>query len=110
VQVKHSLQLVLGMVLAFGCNSAWSLQDPTRPPDARAPSAQSAPERNLELGSILLSAGRRVAVIEGVALKEGDSYDGIRVRRIYRDKVEILDQGRARVLYPQALPQVRRSQ
>lgn len=110
MRVKHVVRILLGLMLAVNAASAWSLQDPTRPPDARAPSEQSAPQRNLELGSILLSAGRRVAVIEGVALKEGDRHDGIQVRRIYRDKVEILDQGRARVLYPQALPQVRRSQ
>ena len=110
MRVKLGLQMVMAAVLAAPSGQAWSLQDPTRPPDARAPAAQTAPLRSLELGSILLSAGRRVAVIDGVALTEGDTHDGIRVRRIYRDKVEILDQGRSRVLYPQALPQVRRSQ
>jgi MSHA biogenesis protein MshK len=45
-----------------------------------------------------------------VPLREGESHDGIRVKRIYRHKVEILDQGQFRVLYPETLPQVRRSQ
>lgn len=107
--MKPFVQLLLALVLT-GSATAWGLQDPTRPPEARAPGVQAAPVRNLELGSILLGVDRRVAVIEGVALQEGDSHNGVRVRRIYRNKVEIVDQGQLRVLYPKALPQVRRSQ
>lgn len=86
---------------------AATLPDPTRPPTARDDAAQSVPLRDLRLDSILLSPHRRVAVIEGVAMQEGDNHNGIRVRRIDRNGVEIIDQGRIRVLYPQALPQVR---
>lgn len=87
-----------------------ALQDPTRPPEARVPGGQAVVVRDLELGSILLGSERRIAIIEGVALQEGESHNGIQVQRIYRDKVEIMDQGRFRVLYPETLPQVRRSQ
>ncbi len=90
--------------------TAQALQDPTRPPEARMASVQAAPVRNLELGSILLGSARRIAVIEGVTMQEGESHNGIRVQRIYRDKVEIMDEGRFRVLHPKTLPQVRRSQ
>lgn len=93
-----------------GSGSTHALQDPTRPPDARPTAAQIIAPRDIQLGSILLGSQRRVAVIDGVALQEGDSNDGVRVRRIYRDKVEVTDQGQYRVLYPQSLPQVRATQ
>jgi len=109
VFIKRCVSSLLAAALMTSA-SAWALQDPTRPPDARAPDKQTAPVRNLELGSILLGSERRIAIIEGVALQEGESHNGIRVQRIYRDKVEIMDQGRFRVLYPETLPQVRRSQ
>ncbi|MDR9424120.1 MAG: hypothetical protein RI567_02415 [Marinobacter sp.] len=107
--IKRCVSSLLAAALMTSA-SAWALQDPTRPPDARAPDKQTAPVRNLELGSILLGSERRIAIIEGVALQEGESHNGILVQRIYRDKVEIMDQGRFRVLYPETLPQVRRSQ
>jgi MSHA biogenesis protein MshK len=89
---------------------AQALQDPTRPPGIQSQAVAAMPPRPLELGSIVHGSDRRVAVIEGVALTEGESHDGIRVRRIYRDRVEILDNGQHRVLYPETLPQVRRTQ
>ncbi|WP_278800514.1 hypothetical protein [Marinobacter nauticus] len=89
---------------------AQALQDPTRPPGIQNRAVAAMPPRPLELGSIVHGSDRRVAVIEGVALTEGESHDGIRVRRIYRDRVEILDNGQHRVLYPDPLPQVRRTQ
>lgn len=86
-----------------------ALQDPTRPPGSAAQSVSVVPARDLQLGSILLSAQRRVAVIDGVALQEGDSHDGVRVRHIYNDRVEVTDRGQPRVLYPEPLPQVRKT-
>jgi len=111
VFIKRCVSSLLAVALMMTSGaSAWALQDPTRPPDARAPDKQTAPVRNLELGSILLGSERRIAIIEGVAMQEGESHNGIQVQRIYRDRVEIMDQGRFRVLYPENLPQVRRSQ
>ena len=105
---KSGLVLVsLSFLLSTG---ALAVQDPTRPPDARAPEKEVAPPREITLGSILLAGDRRVAVIEGAALEEGDSHDGIRVHRIHRNKVEVTDRGQYRVLYPETLPQVRKSQ
>jgi len=109
VRINFRITLLLALTLTGSAN-AWGLEDPTRPPEARTPGVQVAPVRNLELGSILLGGDRRVVVIEGKALQEGDRHNGIQVRRIYRNKVEIVDQGQARVLYPEALPQVRKSQ
>jgi MSHA biogenesis protein MshK len=98
---------VLAMALTTGVQA---LQDPTRPPDARPAAAQAQPARDIELGSILLGSQRRIAVIDGVALREGDSHDGITVRRIHRDKVDVTDRGQPRTLYPQVLPTVRKTQ
>ncbi|PSF09074.1 hypothetical protein [Marinobacter halophilus] len=98
------------MILALLASpAAHGLQDPTRPPGSVAQSVSAAPVRDLHIGSILLGSQRRVAVIGGVALQEGDSHDGVRVRRIYKDRVEVTDRGQPRVLYPEPLPQVRRT-
>jgi|SRR5690554_501813 len=104
---------IYGLAIAlalFASAGAHALQDPTRPPDARPASVQSTAPRAIELGSILLGSQRRVAVINGVALREGENHDGIRVRRIHSDKVEVTDRGQPRVLYPPTLPQVRITQ
>lgn len=89
--------------------AAHGLQDPTRPPGNVAQAISVLPARDLQLGSILLGAHRRVAVIGGVAMQEGDSHDGLRVRLIHKDRVEVTDRGQPRVLYPEPLPQVRRT-
>ncbi|MBE0485606.1 hypothetical protein [Marinobacter sp.] len=88
---------------------AHGLQDPTQPPGSAVEPVSAAPARDLRVGSILLGAERRVAVINGVALTEGDRHDGLRVRRIHKDRVEVTDRGQPRVLYPEPLPQVRKT-
>ncbi len=105
--IQRLWQQLLVLVLLVS-PAAHALQDPTRPPGSAAHSATVEPARDLQLGSILLSAQRRVAVIGGVALQEGDSHDGVRVRHIYSDRVEVTDRGQPRVLYPEPLPQVRK--
>lgn len=99
--------VVLGLITAM---PAWALQDPTRPPGFDATPAKAAPLTDLALQSILVGAERRVAVINGEPRAEGQAFDGIRVRRIHRDRVEVIDRGRARTLYLDKLPQVRRTQ
>ena len=97
-----SLLLVVGKTHA--------LQDPTRPPGPQTTVAKPAPERALALDSILFSKDRRVAVIEGEALREGQGFDNVRVIRIYANRVLVTDNGRERVLYLERLPQVRGTQ
>ncbi|MEC7376510.1 MAG: hypothetical protein VX421_02780 [Pseudomonadota bacterium] len=87
-----------------------SLQDPTRPPGAGQAVSAPEPKRTLVLDSILYSKDRRVAVIEGKALTEGQRVDGVQVIRIYHDHVRVSDSGRERVLYLDGLPQVRGTQ
>lgn len=108
--MSHRLFGSLLIVLALmGSAQVYALQDPTRPPGAAAEPSVVMPARDLTLGSILLGNQRRIAVINGVALKEGDSHDQIRVRRIYKDRVEVTDRGQPRTLYPEPLPQVRKT-
>ncbi|WP_241956505.1 hypothetical protein [Marinobacter maroccanus] len=96
--------------LAVCVGAAHALQDPTRPPGTQATVAKPAPERALALDSILFSKDRRVAVIEGEALREGQGVDNVRVIRIFADRVLVTDNGRERVLYLERLPQVRGTQ
>jgi len=87
-----------------------ALQDPTKPPGIESPAIRSQPARSLSLDSIVYGRDRKVAVIEGEALREGQGANGIRVRKIHQDRVEVLDRGNPRVLYLDKLPQVRGTQ
>lgn len=97
-------------LVAVSAVPAWALQDPTRPPGIDARPAQATPLRSLSLSSIVYSADRRVAVIDGEPLREGQEANGVRVRKIYRDRVDVVDRGRVRVLRLEMPPVVRRTQ
>lgn len=95
-------------VLAPGA-FAQGLPDPTRPPATlynaagSGGSARSGPQ----LQSVLVSQGRRVAVIDGETYRVGDSYQGKRLVSVSDSEV-VLAQGRQRQvlkLYPAAAPQ-----
>ncbi|WP_417568407.1 hypothetical protein [Marinobacter sp.] len=96
------------LLLVPGMTSA--LQDPTRPPGLESRLVAPAPERPVSLDSILYSKDRRVAIIEGEALREGQGIDRMRVIRIFENRVLVTDNGRERVLYLERLPQVRGTQ
>lgn len=68
-----------------------SLRDPTQPPQgARAASAPAADvTSSMTLDSVLFSDQRRVAVINGQALREGDPIQGAQVIHIRPDRVEL---------------------
>jgi MSHA biogenesis protein MshK len=87
-----------------------ALQDPTRPNGFRAPQAESAQQRSFDLASIIIGADRKIAVINGQARRVGQTFEGVRLRQIYPDRVELVDQGRVRILRLDTLPQVRSSQ
>ncbi|KMQ73532.1 hypothetical protein [Marinobacter subterrani] len=90
--------------------AATALQDPTRPPGLESRAGAPAPARPVSLDSILYSRDRRIAIIEGEALREGQGIDSMRVIRIYQNRVLVTDNGRERVLYLEKLPQVRGTQ
>jgi len=104
------MKVVLITLLALGSGYAIALQDPTRPDSFTAGAPQAQPAREFSLASIFIGKDRRVAVIDGQARTEGQEFDGIRIRRIYPDRVELIDQGRVRTLRLEPLPQVRSSQ
>ena len=101
---------LIAIVVLFVSLPVAALQDPTKPPGTEAPGGRSQPVRSLSLDSIVYGQDRKVAVIEGEALREGQGANGIRVRKIHQDRVEVLDRGNARTLYLDKLPQVRGTQ
>jgi len=100
----------IAIILVFASTPAAALQDPTKPPGNDATAPESQPLRSLSLDSIVYGQDRKVAVIDGEALREGQGINGIHVRKIHKDRVEVLDRGNPRVLYLDKLPQVRRTQ
>ena len=88
-------------VVATLLYSLWSscladqLQDPTRPLLYRAPVANV---ESVQLNSILIASGRRLAVINGKPLAENDSMDGLQVVRIEKDRVTVSKNGKIQIL------------
>ena len=67
------------------------LTDPTRPPanwEPKPTAAQSQTAAVPRLTSVLVSATRRVAVIDGVPLAEGETANGVTVVHVARDWVD----------------------
>jgi MSHA biogenesis protein MshK len=81
--------LCLAIVAALTSSSAWPLHDPTRPIDPRhyfgSGSVGETPTWTLQ--SILSSAERRVAVINGVSVREGDRIGAAHVMSIRPEAV-----------------------
>ncbi|WP_225314475.1 hypothetical protein [Marinobacter halotolerans] len=102
------MPLVTALLLVSAQSHA--LQDPTRPSGFRSAPAEPTPARAFDLASIIIGADRKVAVINGRPRQEGQTFEGVRLRRIYPDRVELIDQGRVRILKLDTLPQVRSSQ
>ena len=103
-------RLLIVLLLVTGASGALALEDPTRPPGQQvsAPAPSVAP-RQFALTSIVYGPERRVAVIDGVPRSEGDTFDGVRLRRVYPGRVELVVQGQVRELRLAALPTIRTS-
>lgn len=108
--VRYCVGWMSVVVMLWSPAGAHALQDPTRPNGFQAPEAAPAQQRSFDLASIIIGADRKVAVIDGQARREGQTFEGVRLRRIYPDRVELVDQGRVRILKLDTLPQVRSSQ
>lgn len=109
--VNYGLRAGLSvLVMTLLAGAAHGLTDPTRPNGFQAPAKEARPEQAFSLASIIIGPNRRVAVIDGQARQEGQTFDGVRLRRIYPDRVELMDQGRVRVIRLDTLPPVRSSQ
>lgn len=93
------------LLAALFCVSALAITDPTRPEQYRA-----APARvSYHLESILFSNSRRVAIINGKVLAEGESIGGATVTAIAKDSVRLQRSGRIIRLSLQH-PNIRRDQ
>jgi MSHA biogenesis protein MshK len=79
------LSLLLLLTSAWP-HSAWAYKDPTRP-SSYADTAVA--NNSLRLDSILTSDNRRVAVINGVAVAEGDRMGEVRVVSIEKGVVRV---------------------
>lgn len=92
----------LALLCAVGAK-AQALQDPTKPPVAATPVAAgpAAASSGPQLQSILIgraAGGRHLAVIDGEAVRPGDSFHGAKVARIGENEVELVRGGERQVL------------
>jgi MSHA biogenesis protein MshK len=73
---------------------AWAqaLSDPTRPPHAPSDSPQDAAAGGTQLQSVLISRGRRLAIINGSTVALGDTVGEAKVVRISETEV-VLQRG-----------------
>jgi MSHA biogenesis protein MshK len=96
---RHLTDLVL-LLLGAGAFNAWALQDPTRPTDPAAyfGQGQKVVATTWALQSILSSADRRVAIINGTRVQEGDRIGTARVVRIQPSRVVLNTAGRTLTL------------
>jgi hypothetical protein len=95
--VKRSvIPLLICCMAALG--SALAVTDPTRPTDPAAyfGTAGTVDSNGWALQSILFASDRRIAVINGTRVKEGDRIDSARVLRILDSQV-LLDTGGRRL-------------
>jgi len=78
-------------------SSTGELRDPTRPLGYQ-PQGAAAEKKSWNLDSVLISATRKLAVINGQAVQEKDWIQEVQVIRIQAGKVTIVVQGEERVL------------
>lgn len=81
---------LLALLFIAANASAQSIKDPTRPPTGDAALSGNATQSNgLNLDAILMTQRHRVAVINGVALREGDEHLGTKIKQIETDRVVV---------------------
>ena len=103
---RSAIAFALAALASWGA-CAQALPDPTRPPATlyNAPGASGTAKAGPQLPqlqSVLVSQGRRVAVIDGETYRVGDSYQGKRLVSVSATEV-VLAQGKRRQvlkLYP----------
>lgn len=91
---------------------ATALQDPTRPggQSTPAPTAVVGQVPAVELSSIVYSAERRVAIINDVPRREGETFDGMRLKRIHPGRIELVVNGQVLPVHLAHPPRIRASQ
>ena len=83
--------LLCGLLLLIAASGlqAEPLRDPTRPPQSLTVPARVETTSKWQVSSILISADRRVAMVNGRAVQVGDRVSGARVLAIAADSVRL---------------------
>jgi len=94
----HSIVLALSVLALMSLDVATALEDPTRPasPVRHVPTHASQPgQGGWLLNSTLVGPNRRIAVINGAQVSEGESVSGARVVQIHKSYVLLETAGRS---------------
>jgi MSHA biogenesis protein MshK len=108
VSLKRLPGVALAIALSIGVSApAHALKDPTRPPGFQ--SAPSAPvtQTAYALNSIMIGEERRIAIINGEPVREGEALADARINSIHHDHVVLQVDGAERVLRWTPPPNVR---
>ena len=91
------LTIALAVVCATSAYATERFSDPTRPPSAIRPAAQTqqSAQRPLELQAILYAAGRRVAIINGKRVHENETIEAATVLEITKARVRMIREGKS---------------
>jgi MSHA biogenesis protein MshK len=97
--------LLAYLLAAAGTAGAQALPDPTRPPaalNARAAASGTAEPSGPQLQSVLVSQGRRLAVIDGETYRVGQKVNGALLAAVGDDQVVLVQDKQRQVLklYP----------
>ena len=85
-----SLLLLLVGTADVGLSNVPALEDPTRPMNIGAVGTTAAPAARVPtLTSILVGKERKLAVIDGRLMSEGEDVQGIKVLKIYPDRAVV---------------------
>ncbi len=86
-----AVSIVFMLCLVMRSLAAEGLVDPTRPPDYRTPVIAKSPPAlpKMVLSSIMISPRRRIAIIDGRAVRVGITHRGMRVVAIDSDRVRL---------------------
>lgn len=108
MRISLKQRLLFGAVFWVWLSSpALALEDPTRPSGFQAPVEAPKPQASFSLDSIMTGNGKRLAVINGQLVREGQALDDARVLRVAPDRVVLSVDGQQRVLRWNTTPQVR---
>ncbi|MCK7544279.1 general secretion pathway protein GspB [Marinobacter bryozoorum] len=100
---------LIALVIMVAGQQAMALEDPTRPQGQQSAPVEAAQQRAFGLGSIVYGPGRRVAIIDGVPRREGETFDGVRLRRIHPGRIELVVNGQVQQVHLAAPPAIRTS-
>ncbi|MCB1844601.1 MAG: hypothetical protein KDI09_16690 [Halioglobus sp.] len=91
---KHLLIAILAALILYSSANA-ELTDPTRPGNLLPEVEAARAEGELRVSAVFISGDRRIAVINGQRLREGESIGGATVSAIARNKVSFVRGDRA---------------